>query len=150
MRVYRITSLSYADDPLSGIGAAITGARWNNKGVRMAYTAASRSLAILELLVHVGRQSVPLDRVMVPIDIPDDATEAIASLPSGWNALPYNAEVQAAGDRFVRDGRSLALRIPSAIVPEEFNVLVNPLHARRADVVVHPPGDLVWDVRLFG
>lgn len=149
MRVYRITGRAYADDPLSGIGAAITGARWNSKGIRMGYTARSRSLAILELLVHVGRRSVPLDRVMVPIDIPDDAVDVLDHPPDGWNALPYRANVQAVGDVWIQEGRSLALRIPSAIVPDEFNVLVNPLHARRGEVVVHAPGALVWDSRLF-
>jgi len=149
MRVYRITAQRYANDPLNGIGAALSGARWNSKGVRMGYAGSSRSLVTLEMLVHVSRESVPTDRVMVPIDIPDDAIAVLEPLPPGWNRLPYRAAVQAAGDAWILRGDSLALRVPSAIVPSEFNVLVNPAHARLRDVVVAAHEPLVLDPRLF-
>jgi RES domain-containing protein len=149
MRVYRITARQYANDPLNGIGAASSGARWNSKGVRMGYTGSTRSLVTLEMLVHVSRDSVPTDRVMVLIDIPDDAIVTLDPLPRGWDKLLYDTEVQAVGDAWIRRGDSLALRVPSAVVRQEFNILVNPAHARFREVVVAPHEPLVLDQRLF-
>jgi RES domain-containing protein len=150
MRIYRITSAALAADCLSGVGAALYGGRWNSKGTRVAYTAWARSAAILELLVHVGdRRNVPTDRVMIPIDVPDDAVDTLETAPRGWDKLPYSAAVQRAGDTWVRDGRQLALRIPSALVKAEWNVLINPLHARFGEIVVGKTEKLALDGRLF-
>lgn len=151
MRVFRITTQSLAHDCLSGIGAALYGGRWNSKGTRIGYTAASRSGAILELLVHVGdRRNVPVDRVMVAIDLPDDAIDMLDVLPRGWDKLPYSPAVQRAGDAWARAARGLALRVPSALVRGEWNVLVNPLHARFGEIAIGKPEPLVLDARLFG
>lgn len=149
MRVYRITSHQYAHAPLSGQGAAISGARWNSVGTRIGYTAGSPSLAILELLVHLPRDCVPPDQVIATIEVPDADIAVLTDLPQGWDRLPYSTAVQKAGDAWVRSARSLALRVPSAIVPREFNVLVNPLHPRMSAVRVLESGPLVWDGRLF-
>ena len=151
MRVYRISGAAFAADCLSGIGAALYGGRWNSKGTRIAYSAWARSAAILEMLVHVGdRRNVPADRVMIPIDLPDDAVDALDAPPRGWDALPYSAAVQRAGDAWVRESRQLALRVPSALVRQEWNVLINPLHPRMGEVRVGAAEPLVLDARLFG
>jgi RES domain-containing protein len=151
MRVYRITTLALAHDCLAGIGAALYGGRWNSKGTRIGYTAASRSGAILEMLVHVGdRRTVPSNRVIVPIDVPDDAIDVLDTLPRGWDRLPYSTAVQRAGDTWARAGRALALRVPSAVVREESNVLINPLHARFVEIAIGKAEPLVLDERLFG
>ncbi|MBC6943092.1 MAG: RES domain-containing protein [Xanthomonadales bacterium] len=149
MRVYRITAAEHAAAPLSGHGAAISGGRWNSPGTRIGYTTAYRSSAILEMLVHVARDCVPRDRVMVPIDLPDDSIEPIATLPRGWNRLPYSAAVQRAGDAWASAGRSLCWRVPNAIVAGEWNVLVNPLHPRAREIRVRAAEPLVLDPRLF-
>lgn len=148
--VYRITDVRYADDPLSGVGASLTGGRWNSLGTRMGYTSASRALAMMELLVHVGRDNVPANRVLVTIDIPVEHIERLVDLPEGWGGLPYSEKVQDAGDRWIRSKRSLALRVPSAIVPNEHNVLVNPLHPNLNRIAILGSEALDWDHRLFG
>lgn len=151
MRVYRITAAALAGDALSGIGAALYGGRWNSKGTRVAYAAWARSAAILELLVHVGdRRNVPEDRVLLPIDLPEDAVDTLETPPRGWDKLPYAAAVQRAGDAWVRAARQLALRVPSALVRSEWNLLINPVHPRFGEVVVGKPESLVLDARLFG
>lgn len=151
MRAYRITTLTLAHDCLAGIGAALYGGRWNSKGTRIGYTAGSRSGAILEMLVHVGdRRNVPVDRVIVPIDVPDDAIGMLDTLPRGWDKLPYSPAVQRAGDTWARTGSELALRVPSAVVREEWNVLINPLHERFGEIVIGKAEPLVLDARLFG
>jgi RES domain-containing protein len=150
MRVYRLTARAFAAAPLSGLGAAISGARWNSIGTRMGYTSTSRALAMLEILAHVRLTHMPTDRVFVPIDIPDDAVVDLVDYPEGWDRVPYSATVQAAGDAWIASGSSLALRVPSAIVPAEFNVLVNPAHARAAEILVHAAEAAVLDPRLLG
>lgn len=149
MRVYRITDRSYAADPLNGIGAAQAGGRWNSRGIRVAYTGESRSLVLLEMLVHIDRNCVPPSHVLVPIDIPDAAIADLPLLPAGWDRHPYDPQVQSVGDQWIADGTSLALRVPSAVVRGEFNILVNPVHPTFAQVVVHPHEPLVVDARLL-
>lgn len=116
----------------------------------MAYTASSKALAMMELLVHVGRDNVPASSVMLSIDIPDAHIAMLGRLPAQWNELPYRASVQKVGDRWAAKGASLALRVPSAVVPGEFNVLVNPLHADFRSITIVGQEPLEWDARLFG
>lgn len=150
MRAYRITSRLYASDPLSGVGAATYGARWNGKGVRVGYAASSRALAMIELMVHLASpRHPPRDRVLVPVEIPDDAIADLVEWPQGWNALPCRLEVQAVGNAWIRASSSLALRVPSALVHEEFNVLVNPAHPRFREITVLAAEAIAWDERLF-
>ncbi|HTY51522.1 MAG TPA: RES family NAD+ phosphorylase [Steroidobacteraceae bacterium] len=150
MQAYRLISHQYLDQALSGIGSQGSGGRWNSKGMRMVYAAASRSLALLELLVHVPRTSIPRGYLMLPLFIPDDAVGSLATPPVGWDRLPYTPAVQRAGDAWLRSSSSLALRVPSAIVRQESNLLINPVHARSAEIRSGEPEALALDERLFG
>ena len=150
MQAYRLVSRAYVDQALSGIGAQRSGGRWNSKGIRMAYAALSRSLALLELLVHVPRTSVPRGCVMLPLFIPDDAVESLTTLPTGWDRPPCSSAVQRAGDTWVGSGSAVALRVPNAIVRQEFNVLINPAHTRFGEIRTYEPETLAVDERLFG
>jgi RES domain-containing protein len=136
----------------SGIGAARGGGRWNSRGTHVAYAALSRSLAELEVLVHIDRLRAPFDYVFVEADIPRDAIETVrvGRLPSDWRSMPPPPELRVIGDAWIRSQRSLALRVPSAVVPEEFNLLVNPTHPRFGELrVVGKPEPVVFDARLF-
>ena len=152
MRVYRISRPEYVATALLGNGAALAPGRWNSRGVRLAYTASSVSLAMLEILVHVNREDVPEGRRMLAYEIPD---EPLAELPPnrwprGWDKLPYSDAVRRVGDGFVRDGRQLALRVPSAVARGEFNVLVNPAHPQFGQIRLLADDPLALDPRLFG
>jgi RES domain-containing protein len=128
MRVWRICSRRFAEQPLDGEGARLFGGRWNSVGVPMVYTSAHISLAILELLVHVDTDLVPDDWVLIEVMIPDSAViqnVAAAKLPPDWRAFPVPDRVQALGDTWVQAGTALALCVPSVIVPEQSNVLLN-------------------------
>lgn len=149
MRVFRITAPAYVDRALSGEGAARYPGRWNSAGTRVVYTASSASLAMLEMLVHVERRMVPVGRRLLTFEVPDDAIADLARRPRGWDRLPYTEEVRRAGDAWVRGGRSLALRVPSAVVRDEFNVLLNPAHPRIAEVRRVADTPLALDGRLF-
>lgn len=142
MKVFRIEREKYLSTTLSGIGASMDdGNRWNSRFTRMVYTAESRALALLEVAVHLDlSEDLPFDRFLVEIEIPDDAVVQeipLETLPSDWIELPPSGSTQAVGDDFVRHNAALLLKVPSCIVPEEFNYLINPLHddVRRVKVV---------------
>lgn len=151
MRVFRISKPEYVATSLLGNGSALAPGRWNSKGVRLAYAATSVSLAMLEVLVHVNREDVPKGLRMLAYDVPDDGIVVLpeAQWPKGWNQLPYSDAVRTTGDRFIREGRELALQVPSAVARGEFNLLINPMHPRFAEIKLLDNGELAMDARLF-
>lgn len=134
---------------MSGEGARLFGGRWNEKGVPLVYTSSTLALAVVEILVHVDE--VPLDFVAIRIDIPAAVkVESLSPrrLPRDWRDHPAPARLQAAGSEWAQSMRSLAFEVPSAVVPQERNVLLNPLHPDRAALVVHKPERFAFDRRL--
>lgn len=151
MLAYRVSKQKYVASALLGEGAARVPGRWNSAGVRVAYLATSVSLAMLEILVHVDSGSVPQGLRLLGYQIPDAmvATLPQSEWPAGWDDLPYNDAVRAAGDGFIAGGAALALLVPSAVAQGEFNVLVNPEH-RQFDAIALASDDvLAMDPRLF-
>lgn len=149
MRVWRITRSVHAAHPLSGEGAARAGNRWNSKGVRIGYTSTSRPLALLEMLVHVTRDCIPADIVLIPIEVPAAVIAELDSLPNNWNALPWSESGRAAGDRWAREKQSAALLVPSVVLPAERNLLINPLHPEFSKVKIQAPERHAVDRRLL-
>lgn len=149
MRVWRITRAVHAAHPLSGEGAARAGNRWNSKGVRIGYTSTSRPLALLEMLVHVTRDSLPADIVLIPIEVPAALIAELDTLPDNWNALPWSESGRAAGDQWARENQSAALLVPSVVLPAERNLLINPLHPEFSKVEIQVPERHAIDRRLL-
>ncbi|WPH23917.1 RES family NAD+ phosphorylase [Variovorax paradoxus] len=149
IRVYRISKPAYVATSLSGQGSALYPGRWNSQGVRLAYTAGSVALAMLEMLVHVDKEDVPVGQRLLSFDIPEDAVADLDILPAGWDQLPYSAAVRAAGDDWIAAASSLGLRVPSAVARHEWNVLLNPAHPRIGNILPVADEDLVLDPRLF-
>jgi RES domain-containing protein len=151
MRVYRICKAIYVPVALQGQGAAMVPGRWNSAGVPMAYTAASVSLAMLEMLVHMSRDVVPDGLRLLTFELPPDAVKDMAKKdwPKGWDQLPYADAVRAAGDRFISEGHDLALRVPSAIAKYESNILINPAHEKFGKIKLLLDEPLPLDRRLF-
>jgi len=128
MTVYRISKCKFIGN-LTGTGAATYGGRWNSKGTQVVYTAATPSLALLESVVHIS--NIPVDDYcMASIGIPEDKIEEIklADLPGNWFVNPASDNLKTIGDKFVNDNIFLALKLPSAIMMEDFNFLLNPNH----------------------
>lgn len=133
MNVYRVERKKNLGAPLSGIGASLTkGNRWNSLGTELMYTADSRALATLEVAVHLDlNEDLPTDRYYVEIEIPEDIPILevhIKDLPSDWNSKPPSITTQTIGDDFVREGEAAVLKVPSSIIPDEFNYLISPNH----------------------
>jgi RES domain-containing protein len=149
MIVYRIASCNYVLD-LTGKGAALYGARWNSKETYIVYTASSRSLALLETVVHMG--TLPESGFcLITIEIPTDTPAKIeaADLPTDWQQSPPPDYLRGFGDSFVRDGKNVALKVPSVIIPEEYNVLLNPRHKDFQKVKILTQQKLMLDRRLL-
>ena len=124
---------AYTADALSGTGARLTGGRWNARGTPMLYASASRALACLETVVHLGGGvALPLNRYLVRIDIPPALWAARQRFEPeqhvGWDALPAGRVSIAWGSAWAASGASLLAEVPSVIVPEEHNLLINPAH----------------------
>jgi RES domain-containing protein len=130
----------YEAHDLSGKGAQITGGRWNRRGLPVVYTAGTASLAALETIVHFAAAALPLNRFLVRIDLPDDLWSArlsatALSLDVGWNAVPPGKVSLDFGDAWLKGSTSpLVLEVPSAVVAEESNVLLNSRHPAMARV----------------
>jgi RES domain-containing protein len=155
MIAWRITSdtLQFSADSLSGAGAALRGGRWNERGLPMAYASQSRALACLETLVHLDDGGLPLNRYLVQIDIPDAVWAAAwvataTSLPVGWDAEPMSATSVDFGTAWARSGATTILRVPSVIVPEEENILINPAHPDAARITASKVRRWLYDPRL--
>ncbi len=116
------------------------------------YCASSMALAQLEQLVHISRELAPVDIVSIAAVVPNDAIETVdvARLPSRWRDEPPPFELSAIGDRCVRTARSLALRVPSAVAPDDWNVVLNPAHERFGEITIETPREVKLDPRLFG
>ncbi|MCW3116377.1 MAG: hypothetical protein JWM28_459, partial [Chitinophagaceae bacterium] len=136
MILYRVVKRIYAED-LTGTGARLYGGRWNSEGRSVVYLASSRSLAVLEALAHLSPTNMPDDFCMVTIEAPDNFAEVnIDTLPSKWHEYPEQNILKQIGNNFLREAKHLFLKVPSALVKEEFNYLLNPLHAKAKAVKV--------------
>jgi len=150
MLVYRIARSKHIKD-LSGEGARLHGGRWNHRGTAVIYTSETRSLATVELLVHLSLSFAPTDLKIATIEIPDEpAAEEVevAALPPNWRGFPAPPELADLGTSWARSGRSLLLRVPSAVVKREYNILINPAHPQMALVVLAEIEDFLLDRRL--
>lgn len=151
MNVFHLAREKFAS-PLSGIGAALKGARWNPIGIELIYTAQNRSLAMAEVAVHFTLATLPEDYMMVTINIPDEIeckqlTEA--DLPLDWNEFPHPISTQKIGREFVYENKYCALFIPSAVTQGDFNVLINPNHADFHKITIVKNEKFPFDKRIF-
>lgn len=145
---YRLVQARWAQDAMNGEGARIAGGRWNPPGLPAVYLAGSRSLAALEIVVHAPREVLSLDWRIFEVEVPDDSIENARRLPKDWQTLPSSSSARRFGGAWLRESRSLALQVPSAIVPQEFVLLLNPRHPGIDRIRVSKPEDFRFDPRV--
>ena len=136
---------------LDGEGSRLHGGRWNSERVSVVYTSSTLALAALEYLVHLDIEDVPDDLVAMAIEVPDDAGEGIVAvddLPPDWNQVPDHPACARIGDQWAAAGTVLLLRVPSTVVPEESNLLINPDHPLSGDVLMVSIRPFAFDSRL--
>ena len=143
----------YAADDLSGKGAEKTGGRWNRKGTPLLYTSTSIALACLETMVHLaGGHPLPLNHYLVRITISPNAwrkrTRFDPTTQVGWEAEPPGLVSMDWGTQWVRSASVLLAEVPSVVVPEESNILINPTHATASRLSVRKLRQWRYDMRL--
>lgn len=150
MLVWRITRAPF--QALDGEGARLNGGRWNSEGVAVVYTSTTLALAALEYLVHVDLEDVPEDLVAMRIQIPDGLPAwrvEVANLPADWTEVPDHPACVKLGDAWAKNAITALLHVPSAVIPEEENLLINPRHPDAGRVTVVHTRRFVFDPRLL-
>lgn len=145
----RIVRAEHAGEPFDGAGARRLGGRWTRPGKAVTYLASTTSLALLEVLVHV-EAALLREYTVIPVTIPESLIVDVdaSRLPKDWRRLPAPASLLAIGDDWLGRGEAPVLRVPSAIVPEETNLIFNPEHPHAPKVVAGEPFILAVDARL--
>lgn len=145
---WRITTKKFIDTAFSGEGARLYGGRWNSVGIPVVYTAESRSLAMLEMLV----QDTPLraNYVFIPVSFPKSLVIEIelADLPNNWRSPGGTLELQALGKKWFDEKQSAVLSVPSAVIPAERNFILNPTHSDFNKVKIEEYELMITDLRL--
>ncbi len=150
MEVFRLSSSKYAND-LSGTGAKIHGGRWNRKGDAVLYTAGTRALALVEVLVHTTNAFLPISYQLITIYIPDDSILTIPtkSLPEDWNNIEPSDSTTKISASWLNAAEYLTLRVPSVVVEGEYNFLINPAHPDFSKVKILRNEAFNFDSRLI-
>ena len=149
MIVYRICNSLFSED-ITGTGAKMFSSRWNSKGVSMLYVTEHISLAVLEMLVHnrLKEFSIPLSLLHISIpDIVETKELSIKKLKKDW--IKDEAYTQFMGDEFIKSQQSPVLKVPSAVITEEHNFLINPLHPDFKKIKITNTQIFETDKRLF-
>lgn len=147
---WRLIETEYLVGAWDGEGARRYGGRWNSPGAAVVYAAEHLSLACLEVLVRAQQRAVLDEYSATGVDFADVAVaELEGEPPSDWRSDPPSRSTQAVGDAWVRAGATAILRVPSVIVPVEFNYLINPAHPDAKRIVVGKPMAFPFDRRLL-
>ncbi|ETS29273.1 hypothetical protein BB987_19560 [Photorhabdus temperata] len=151
MIFYRLTKSIYANDAWSGNGAKLYGGRWNYKGYSAIYVSTSIALAALEMLVHTRKEKLFDNYSLFSITIPDEHVDYLEHkyLPEDWKRDPASVSTMEIGTGWINVNESLALIIPSCIIPNENNAIINPHHPAFNDALASVKGiDFTFDSRL--
>ncbi len=150
MIVYRLTTQKYKDE-ISGKGAEINGGRWNNKGRQVIYTGESRALCTTKIAVHTPLGIVPMDYYLQIIELPRVKMFEVSTrkLNPNWRNFPHETSTKLIGDKFIDGRKYLIMKVPSAVIQDEYNYLVNPNHKYYSKVKLLKVEKFEFDKRLF-
>jgi RES domain-containing protein len=150
MIVYRLTKEKYKSE-LSGKGAEINGGRWNSKGRQIIYTGESRALCTTEIAVHTPLGIVPMNYYLQSIEIPNLKMLEITDkhLEKDWRNFPHEVSTNLVGDKFIEENKYLIMKVPSAVIQDEYNYLINPNHKYYDRVKLLKVEEFKFDKRLF-
>ncbi len=150
LTAWRIVESRYKNKAFSGGGARLFGGRWNSKGQAVVYTAGSLALASIEMVVNLPSPKLLEAFVRIPVYFDAELVESLPpdQYPRKWQHRPISPETKAIGDRWIHQRRSLILKVPSVVVPEEFNYLINPAHPDFDKIEIGRPIVYHFDPRL--
>ena len=150
MKVWRLCRRKHA--AFDGEGARAAGGRWNRRGTAVVYTSATLSLAVLEYFVNLPAAAAPADLVAISAELPADLPMTsldLSDLPRGWRKYPAPDALADLGACWAEEGKTAILAVPSAVVPQEWNYLLNPSHPRFREIKPGKPESLSLDSRMW-
>ena len=150
VKAWRIVKATYKNKAFTGDGARMYGGRWNSKGVPVIYTAGSLALASIEMVVNLPSPKLLEAFVRIPVRFNSKLVEDLPpdDLPANWNSRPISPCTRALGDKWFKEQGSVILKVPSVVVPEEFNYLLNPMHPDFKKIEIGKPVVYHFDPRL--
>lgn len=153
-RAWRIIRKKRLSNAFTGEGARLGGGRWNHVGTPVIYVSETLSLAAIELFVHFTRKDIKLSKSLVAIhaDIPDSlkiAEVSIKDLDSGWRKSPPSNSTKDIGTEWAQNKTFPILRVPSAVIPDEYNLVLNPVHAEFKKIKIGKPQPFTFDERMW-
>lgn len=153
--IWRICKKKHQQTAFDGVGASITGGRWNSKGTKLVYTSECLALAAVELFVHIEPEDMETLFVCIKAEIPDDVSVKIKTIeevrqlsPDGFT-YPAPSILAAIGDRWIAEKRTAILVVPSAVIPQEKNYLLNPEHPDFDKIIINQPESFEFDSRMW-
>ncbi|MEX2535894.1 MAG: RES family NAD+ phosphorylase [Trueperaceae bacterium] len=148
---WRLVVGRWRESAFSGDGARVTGGRWNSKGTSVVYLSGSLALAALELLTHLDHQQALAQHYAIPVVFGESLIAVVheRSVPTGFPGPETIPATQRVGDAWVRSGTSSLLRVPSAVISQEFNYLFNPAHPDAQSVAIGDAKPFSYDRRLL-
>jgi len=149
LTAWRLTKAKYASTAFDGEGARLYGGRWNSPGRAVVYAAGSLALAALEILVHVRSREELRGYVKFRLEFPEELVSTVDDeLPVDWQQGRAPDSTRKVGDRWLEAGDTPILRVPSVVIPEEWNYLLNPQHPHFGKIELGPPTPFAFDTRL--
>jgi len=152
LTTYRICKTKYVAAMFDGEGARLYGGRWNSRGTRIIYTAGSLSLAALEMLVHFNNEEILLSYSFAAAEFDESLilpVEEFGTLPENWSNSPPPLDIQRIGDQWAQSRTSVVLKVPTSVLPVEFNYLINIEHPEFSKVKLGEPQTFTFDERLY-
>ena len=151
IRAWRIVKSIYKDSAFNGEGARLYGGRWNNPGHPAVYVASSQALAVLEIMANGLTIEDAENFVLISVEFPASFVHRVAKadLPPDWSNSPAPESTKSIGDRWIASGSSPVLRVPSVIVPDECNYLLNPQHSEITSITIGSSRRFSINPRLF-
>lgn len=150
--VWRIDKKKNSEITFSGEGASLYAGRWNPKGVRVVYAAQTLALAALEKFVHLQGAAGAISFVNFKIDVPESVEIKhldLSQLPKNWRSVPAPTSTQDIGLIWAQKNETAILRVPSTIIPSEYDYLINPLHTDFASLKISKPLPFSFDPRMW-
>jgi len=149
LSTWRLTRPQYVATTLSGEGSARYPGRWNVRGSRVAYVSEHLSLATLEVLAHAENLEMLNGYVALEVSLPEDSMTVIETLPDDWQRDPAPDSTRQLGHAWFSKGETLIFKVPSVLIPNEHNYLINPNHEAFEDVKLAEPVPLPFDTRIL-
>jgi len=149
---WRLVKWKHRRSAFDGEGARLVGGRWNLPGTTVVYASGSLALAALEAFVHLGGAAMELRFTAIPIAIPEDISIEHAKpqdLPKRWRSEPPLQDTMQMGTKWVQELRSAILQVPSVIIPQENNLILNPSHKAFRRLTIGPAEPFTFDPRLW-